>query len=576
MRVQCLVQLWSCLLLSLVQPAWSQTLIAKYSFDNTPQDLSGNNNHGVIRGQVTPAMDRFGHHCGAYRFDGGGYIEVPTSPTLEAPAGSITITAWYRLEQKRNNQWLTILCKGASSTERPDNPQYRLQVQQNTTPLTGICSGNQPAPSSTVSLNTGFTKCDNQFTAHAFQPYEWQFYAMVFDGHTVVTYMNGQKVFDYAYNGILQKNNTSLYIGLDEPGVTENFLGCLDDLRIYREALSAAQILNVYNEQSAATYNNKEEFSLAPLLNKEVMLPARYCEVSVTFGAPKATNGSCGKITVTQVAGQPSGTPLVPGRHLVAFSAFSESGYTQNQGFTITVKDNTPPVIATPRDTTIFIPAGTHHADWPYKMPVATDNCRLRSLQLTRGLPPGGEFTPGQHIIAYTATDIYGNASTKSFTVKVKEKPVPPPSSVPAIQPVPPPPAPVQPPADSIKPGKILPLPPDFNKRPSIEQQTVEVSNTHLRIMMYDNAEYDGDTVSMVLNSKTIIQHHEVNVKGTELFIDIDSVIDNELIMYAENEGSIKPNTALLVLYDGDKRYEISMSSTLLKNGMIRIRKKRK
>jgi hypothetical protein len=41
--------------------------------------------------------------------------------------------------------------------------------------------------------------------------------------------------------------------------------------------------------------------------------------------------------------------------------------------------------------------------------------------------------------------------------------------------------------------------------------------------------------------------------------------------MYADNLGSIPPNTALMVITDGEKRYEVRISSDLKKSGTIRF-----
>ena len=50
----------------------------------------------------------------------------------------------------------------------------------------------------------------------------------------------------------------------------------------------------------------------------------------------------------------------------------------------------------------------------------------------------------------------------------------------------------------------------------------------------------------------------------------------NELTMYAENLGTIPPNTALMVVKDGDSRYEVRISSDLKKSGTIRFVHKNK
>ena len=41
--------------------------------------------------------------------------------------------------------------------------------------------------------------------------------------------------------------------------------------------------------------------------------------------------------------------------------------------------------------------------------------------------------------------------------------------------------------------------------------------------------------------------------------------------MYAENLGEIPPNTALMVVTDGENRYEVRISSDLEKSGVIRF-----
>jgi len=46
------------------------------------------------------------------------------------------------------------------------------------------------------------------------------------------------------------------------------------------------------------------------------------------------------------------------------------------------------------------------------------------------------------------------------------------------------------------------------------------------------------------------------------------------LVMYAENLGSIPPNTALMIIYDGGKRYELNVNSTKNSNGMVAFKLK--
>jgi hypothetical protein len=49
----------------------------------------------------------------------------------------------------------------------------------------------------------------------------------------------------------------------------------------------------------------------------------------------------------------------------------------------------------------------------------------------------------------------------------------------------------------------------------------------------------------------------------------------NEITMFADNLGSIPPNTALMIVNDGKKRYEVRLTSNLEKSATIRFKKKK-
>ncbi len=70
------------------------------------------------------------------------------------------------------------------------------------------------------------------------------------------------------------------------------------------------------------------------------------------------------------------------------------------------------------------------------------------------------------------------------------------------------------------------------------------------------------------------------NQKLTHRSIHIDLVLDtarnnNEISMFAESLGLIPPNTALMRVHDGEKQYDIRLSSNMQKNATIRIKRKK-
>ncbi|MBL0146267.1 MAG: LamG domain-containing protein [Chitinophagaceae bacterium] len=82
----------------------------------------------------------------------------------------------------------------------------------------------------------------------------------------------------------------------------------------------------------------------------------------------------------------------------------------------------------------------------------------------------------------------------------------------------------------------------------------VEVEHDSITVTLYDNGVVDGDSVTLIYQDSILTTHQLLTDKGITFTIKIDKGnVNNELVMYAENLGSIPPNTALMVIYDGKK-----------------------
>jgi hypothetical protein len=78
------------------------------------------------------------------------------------------------------------------------------------------------------------------------------------------------------------------------------------------------------------------------------------------------------------------------------------------------------------------------------------------------------------------------------------------------------------------------------------------------------------------MNKKLIVTRQRLSTRAIRMTIPIDSLQDYvELIMFAENLGSIPPNTALMIVEAGEKTYQVRLSSTLEKSGKVRIKRRR-
>lgn len=121
-----------------------------------------------------------------------------------------------------------------------------------------------------------------------------------------------------------------------------------------------------------------------------------------------------------------------------------------------------------------------------------------------------------------------------------------------------------------------MPIQEAFNKRKKIYSREIEVTETRLRLEIYDNGQVDYDSVSLFFNNRIILPKSKLDHKAIRLSIDLDLTLeDNELSMFADNLGMVPPNTAALVIYDGKERHETLLSSDLSKSATIRLRRKK-
>ena len=98
----------------------------------------------------------------------------------------------------------------------------------------------------------------------------------------------------------------------------------------------------------------------------------------------------------------------------------------------------------------------------------------------------------------------------------------------------------------------------------------INITTDSVLVTFYDNGIVDGDSITVKYNNKLIIQHLLINANGKSFKLKVEPApYENELIMYAENFGSIPPNTALMIVYDGKKRYEVNLISSNTTNGKV-------
>ena len=213
----------------------NEGLVAYYPFNGNAKDVSGNQNHGKIHGDMVLSKDRFGKINQAYKFDGvNDYISILDHSSFRF--STFSICSWFN--SKRLDNAGRLVEKGASNS-------YWLFLVSNR-------------------VNTGFFSSgyNNLLSSTTIQSGKWYYTCGVYDGNTLKIFIDGQ-----LSNSRIEKkeplhNNQPITIGWKYNGIkVDYFQGEIDDIRIYNRALSDSEIQELYNEGSTP---NTEESVATP------------------------------------------------------------------------------------------------------------------------------------------------------------------------------------------------------------------------------------------------------------------------------------------------------------------------
>lgn len=102
-------------------------------------------------------------------------------------------------------------------------------------------------------------------------------------------------------------------------------------------------------------------------------------------------------------------------------------------------------------------------------------------------------------------------------------------------------------------------------------QDVISATDTLARLRLYDNASVDNDTVTVFVNKIPVLKRHRLTEQPWQFDLPISRTEPTEIILQAENLGEIPPNTALMVLEIGTRRYEIRLSATLESHAVLLI-----
>ena len=107
--------------------------------------------------------------------------------------------------------------------------------------------------------------------------------------------------------------------------------------------------------------------------------------------------------------------------------------------------------------------------------------------------------------------------------------------------------------------------------------RTIDFKSDSLVLVLYDNGIVDGDTVSVLLNDEVIIPKQGLTEQAYRKVIKIPPGMGDslQLVIYAENLGSIPPNSGLLIIEDGSDRHKVAFEGDMKKSAAVKLIRRR-
>lgn len=116
----------------------------------------------------------------------------------------------------------------------------------------------------------------------------------------------------------------------------------------------------------------------------------------------------------------------------------------------------------------------------------------------------------------------------------------------------------------------------DENRKVVVDKdKSISTNVEKLLIEVYDNQEFDHDTISLKFNGEWILQKQLITKEPIRIYLPLVKGQDNYLILYADNLGTIPPNTcAIRWINEKGKYNEVVLTSDYNTSEMIVIKRK--
>ena len=197
-------------------------------------DSSPYGNDGVLAYLDPAAVWVAGHAAGGLAIESDGFVNVDPSPSIDSITDQVTIAGWAFLEGTIMD-YATIASREVGTSI---DQHYHISINSR---------GEVPALWLNTEANTMLVQPTVAVTRQT-----WIHIAGTYDGTTARLYVDGQQVASEAISGRIVADKTPFILGANGNGasdnnVTERFPGKIDEIMLYRRALTGSEIAQIHD-----------------------------------------------------------------------------------------------------------------------------------------------------------------------------------------------------------------------------------------------------------------------------------------------------------------------------------------
>jgi hypothetical protein len=115
---------------------------------------------------------------------------------------------------------------------------------------------------------------------------------------------------------------------------------------------------------------------------------------------------------------------------------------------------------------------------------------------------------------------------------------------------------------------------PKLEKRENKIFETITLEAETIEVSLFDNAEIDGDIITLLFNGEVVLSKQTLSDKPITVKLKMVSGKENILTMYADNQGRIPPNTAIMRIKNEETYHKILLSADDKNNGSVILKLK--